>query len=61
MGKLGNPKWATDGSRTPFFGYWFYIAWDNVFGPALTKAFGQNMRVLDIEDVDDLLGTTVMM
>jgi hypothetical protein len=61
MGKLGNPKWATDGSRTPFFGYWFYIAWDNVFAPVLCKAFGQSVDVLDDGDVDELLGATVMM
>jgi hypothetical protein len=61
MARIGELKWAVEGSRTPYFNFWFFVAWDNVFGPALTKAFGQNMRVLDIQDVDDLLGTTVMM
>ena len=61
MARIGEPKWAVEGSRTPYFNFWFYVAWDNVFAPALGKAFGQNMRAVDIEDVDDLLGATVMM
>jgi hypothetical protein len=61
MGRIGEAKWATGGSKTSFYGYWTFVAWDNVFAPALGKAFGQNMRAVDIEDVDDLLGATVMM
>ena len=61
MARIGEPKWAVEGSRTPYFNFWFYVAWDNVFGPALGKAFGQNMRVVDIGDVDDLVGAKVMM
>ena len=61
MARIGEPKWAVEGSRTPYFNFWFYVAWDNVFAVALGKAFGQNMRVVDIEDVDELLGATVMM
>ena len=48
-------------SRTSFFNFWTYVVWDNVFFPVLGKAFGQNMRVLDVEDVDDLVGAKVMM
>ena len=61
MARIGEPKWAVEGSRTPYFNFWFYFAWDNVFAPALGKAFGQNMRAVDIEDVDDLVGAKVMM
>jgi hypothetical protein len=61
MGRLGDDKWAVEGSRTSFFNFWTYVAWDNVFAPILGKAFGQDMRVVVIEDVDDLLGATVMM
>ena len=59
MARIGEPKWAVEGSRTPYFNFWFYVAWDNVFAPALGKAFGQNMRVVDIEDVDDLVGANL--
>ena len=61
MARIEEPEWAVEGSRTSFFNFWFYVAWDNVFAPALGKAFGQNMRVVDIEDVDDLVGAKVMM
>ena len=61
MGRIGESKWATEGSRTSFLNFWTYVAWDNVFSPVLGKAFGQNMRVLDEEHVDELLCATVMM
>ena len=61
MRRIGEAKWATDGSRTSFYGYWTYIAWDNVFAPVLTKTFGQSVGVMDEEDLDELLGATVMM
>ena len=61
MARNGEAKWQTDGSRTSYFGYWTFVAWDYVFVPVLGKAFGQSMRVLDEENVDELLGATVMM
>jgi hypothetical protein len=61
MEKIGVAKWRTDGSRTKFYGYWTYVAWDNVFTPILTKAFGASVGVVDEEELDELLGATVMM
>ena len=61
LAKRGEPKWAIDGKLTSFFNFWAFVAWDNVFAPVLGKAFGQNMRVLDEEHVDELLCATVMM
>ena len=61
MARNGEPEWATDGNLMNYFGYWTFVAWDNVFVPVLGKAFGQSMRVLDEENVDELLGATVMM
>ena len=61
MERMGVAKWSTDGSKTSFYGYWTYIAWDNVFAPVLTKAFGQSVGVMDEEDLDELLGASVMM
>jgi hypothetical protein len=55
------PKYATDGSRTPFFGYWFYIAWYNVIVPSLVRTFGPVVNVMDMEDLDALLEATVPM
>ena len=57
----GLPKHAVDGSRTPFFGYWFYVAWYNVINPVLARTFGQVLNVRDKDDLDTLLGATVMM
>ena len=51
----------TDGSKTAFYGYWTFVAWDNVFTPILTKSFGPSVAVMDEEDLDQLLGATVMM
>ena len=61
LAKRGEPKWAIDGKLTPFFNYWAFVAWDEVFAPVLSKLFGVSMAVLDEEDVDVLLDTTVMM
>ena len=61
MARNGEQKWATDGSKTRYFNYWTFVAWDNVFAPVLGKAFGLSVGVLDEEDLDDLLGATVMM
>ena len=57
----GEPKFATNGSRTPFFGFWFFYAWDNVFAPSLVKTFGPVVKVTDKEDLDRLLSLDVMM
>jgi hypothetical protein len=57
----GEPKHALDGSKTPYFGYWAYVAWYNVFVPALSKTFGPVLHVSDEEDMNTLLGATVMM
>ena len=61
MERMGVAKWRTDGSKTEFYGYWTYVAWDNVFTPILTKAFGASVGVVDEEELDELLGATVMM
>ena len=61
MGRMGEAKWATDGSKTKYYGYWTFVAWDNIFAPVLGKAFGQSVHVFDEENVDELLGATVMM
>ena len=63
MERMGVAKWRTDGSKTSFYGYWTFVAWDNVFTPILTKSFGPgaSVAVMDEEDLDELLGATVMM
>ena len=61
MERMGVAKWRTDGSKTEFYGYWTYVAWDNVFTPILNKAFGTSVGVEDEEELDELLGATVMM
>ena len=61
MERLGVANWRTDGSKTSFYGYWTFVAWDNVFTPILTKSFGASVAVMDEEDLDELLGATVMM
>ncbi len=43
-----------------YFEYWTYIAWNNVFGPVLFKAFGRIVSVLDQEDLNALHFATVM-
>lgn len=57
----GEAKHALDGSKTPYFGYWTYIAWNNVFTPTLYKTFGPVVNVSDEEDMDKLLEATVNM
>ena len=57
----GEAKHALDGSKTPYFGWWTYVAWYNVFVPVLTKTFGNVLNVLDEDDLDRLLGATVQM
>ena len=61
MERMGVAKWRTDGSKTSFYGYWTFVAWDNVFTPILTKSFGASVAVMDEEGMDYLLNTTVMM
>ena len=61
MERLGVAKWRTDGSKTSFYGYWTFVAWDTVFVPVLFKAFEVSLRVLDEDNLDTLLGLTVMM
>jgi hypothetical protein len=55
------PKHALDGSRTPYFGFWFYLAWYNVVVPSLQKTFGPVLNVMDMDDLDVLLEAKVMM
>jgi hypothetical protein len=55
------PKHALDGSRTPYFGYWFHLAWYNVIVPSLQKTFGTVLNVMDMDDLEDLLDAKVMM
>ncbi len=55
----GEPKYATEGSRTPFFGFWAYVAWYNAIVPVLQKAFGDIVIVRDEEELDALLRATV--
>jgi hypothetical protein len=57
----GEPKYATDGRATGYFGYWFFVAWNNVLVPSLKSTFGNVLTVLDRDDLANLLGTTVMM
>lgn len=54
-------KFAFDGSQTPYFGFWFYVAWYNVIVPALTKTFGPILSVVDQDDLDELLAAKVAM
>ena len=61
MAPDGAPKHACDGSRTPYFGFWFYLAWYNVVVPSLEKTFGPVLNVLDMDDLDVLLEAKVMM
>jgi hypothetical protein len=55
----GEPQFATEGSRTPFFGFWAHDAWYNAFVPVLQKVFGNIVNVRDEEELDMLLGATV--
>jgi hypothetical protein len=55
------PKHAMDGSRTPYFGFWFYLAWYNVVVPSLQKTFGPVLNVMDMDDLEELLEAKVMM
>ena len=57
----GEPKYATEGSRTPFFGFWTYVAWYNAIVPVLQKVVGDIVMVRDEEALDVLLGATVNM
>ena len=57
----GEPKHAVDGSQTPYFGFWFYVAWYEVIVPVMTKSFGQVLNVRDKEDLETLLAAKVMM
>ncbi len=56
-----DPKYATDGSKTLCFGYWFYITWYNVIVPSVLRTFGPVVNVLDMDDLDALLEATVPM
>jgi hypothetical protein len=55
------PKHALDGSRTPYFGFWFYLAWYNVVVLSLQKTFGSVLNVMDMDDLEVLLDAKVMM
>jgi hypothetical protein len=54
-------KHAFDGSKTPYFGFWFYLAWYNVVVPSLQNTFGPVLNVMDMDDLDVLLDAKVMM
>ncbi len=53
------PNFATDGSRTQFFGFWAYVAWYNAFVPVLQKVFGDIVNVRDEGELEKLLGATM--
>ena len=57
----GAEKWSASGSKTPLFGYWAYVAWENVFYPVFSKAFGQIVSVTDQRSLERLVGAEVMM
>jgi hypothetical protein len=50
-----------DGKLTPYFGFWTFVAWIEVFCPVLSKSFGKAITVLDDDIVDTLLNAEVMM
>ena len=35
LARKGQPKFVTDRTRTPFFGFWFYVAWYDALVPVL--------------------------
>jgi hypothetical protein len=57
----GAEKWSTFGGKIPLFGYWAYVAWENVFCPVFSKSFGQIVSVTDQRSLERLLGAEVMM
>ncbi len=57
----GEVKFHFDGSLTPYVGFRFYVAWYNVIVPVLQKTFGPILSVKDIDDLEELLDTTVAM
>ena len=57
----GANKWATNGSRTPLFGFWAYYAWEHVLGVAFSHAFGTIFTVTDRRSLRRLMGAKVMM
>ena len=57
----GAGKWATNGSRTPLFGFWTYYAWEHVLGVAFSHAFGTIFTVTDRRSLRRLMGAEVMM
>jgi hypothetical protein len=54
-------KHALDGSKTPYFGYWFDVAWYNVVVPSIQKTFGPVLNVMDVDNLDVLLDAKVIM
>ncbi len=61
LARKGQPKFITDGSRNPFFGFWFYVGWYEVIVPVLQRMLGEVVNIKDEEELDKLLGATVMM
>jgi hypothetical protein len=57
----GAQEWVTSGSKTPLFGYWAFVAWENVFCPVFSKSFGQIVSVTDQKSLDRLVAAEVMM
>ena len=57
----GAEKWSTFGNKIPLFGYWAYVAWENVFCPVFSKSFGQIVSVTNQRSLERLLGAEVMM
>ena len=56
----GEPKLAVEGRRTPYFGWWAFYAWEEVFYPVFVKIMGSIVLVNDEEDVDALCEAEVM-
>jgi hypothetical protein len=54
-------KWATNGSRTPLFGFWTYYAWEHVLGVVFSSSFGSIFTVTDATSLQRLLTAEVMM
>ena len=57
----GAGKWATNGSKTPLFGFWTYYAWDHVLGVAFSNAFGTIFTITNQKNLQQLMAAEVMM
>jgi hypothetical protein len=57
----GESKWKVNGSKTPFFGFWAYYAWEHVLGVVFSSSFGSIFTVTDATSLQRLLAAEVMM